>query len=126
MVVCGFFQGFPLLVLLGIFQAVTAWSSTFNTDSCKPHQWGWKAQKNNFENAPRILCPIRNLWRCICKNDLRKSRYLVDCEHVFTQKRIYRLQAPRNATHFRATSNRLLIIASGSFTNATRLIYLDL
>ena len=82
--VCGFFQRFPLLVLLGTFQAPTGWSWTFNMNYNKPHQWGWEVHKNNFKNAPTIVCPIEDLQRFICKNYSQKSKYLVDCENVFT------------------------------------------
>ena len=57
---------------------------------------------------------------------MQKSRYLVDCENVFIRSRAYNLQAPHNATHFRATRNALIMITNGSFRNASRLIYLDL
>ena len=117
---------FFLLVLLGTFQGQTGSYSPFNPDSNKPHQWGWEIHKNDFDNAPKIRCPIEDLQRCICKNDVQKSRYMVDCENVFIRSRAYQLKVPHNATHFRATRNDLIMITNGIFRNASRLICLDL
>ena len=79
MMFAGFLHRVSLLVLLGKFQGPTGWSSRFNPDPYKPQQWG---SVGNFDNAPGILCPTEDLHRCICKNDVQKSRFLVDSEDV--------------------------------------------
>ena len=77
----------------------------FNPESYKPYQWDWDAQTEDFHNIPRLQCP-RALHSCVCKSDLRKSMYLVDCgEHTIQLRDIYHL--PHNTTHFRSYRNGL-------------------
>ena len=96
----------------------------FNPDAYKPYQWDWEAQTKDFHNIPRLQCP-RAMSRCVCKNDLRRSMYLVDCgEHPLQLRDIYHL--PHNTTHFRLYQNGLKTLPNGSFDNMTNLLYLDL
>ena len=110
-----------LVLLLGAIDA-----SSFNPDSYKPYQWNWEAQTKDFHNKRRLPCPTKYFRPCICKSDLKKSTFLVDCDGTLTTGKIYRLQAPHNATHLRVRKSKIVTIPSGSFDQVKHLIYLDL
>ena len=119
-------QRYPVLVLLTLQLGVIE-VSAFNPDSYKPYQWDWKFQTKNFDKVPRVPCPDGALRRCVCKNDVTKSLYMVDCgEGTIQISDIHHLQ--HNATHFRSTNyyNNILTLSNGSFDRSTQLIHLDL
>ena len=97
----------------------------FNQDSYKPYQWDWEAQTKDFANVPTVQCPARALRMCICKNDLRRFMYLVDCGGGNINSSHF-TELPRNTTHFRASWNGLKTLPNGIFDELTCLLHLDL
>ena len=124
---CGFLQRFSVFILLGVLEGYTAWPSSINIDFYKPYPWDSKTHIKIFDRTPRLPCPTENLRRCVCKSDLKKSMYLVDCTgSPFNDQTVDLRQVPANTTHFNAPGNFFQAIQNGTFENATRLIYLDL
>ena len=89
----------------------------------KPYQWEWEANTKDFDNTPAVQCPAVVLRRCVCKNDVKRSTYLVDCD--FLQPSDFH-QLPHNTTHFKSNQKATWVIPDGSFDKVTGLLYLDL
>ena len=123
-----FFKDFLFSFSWAYFKDILPGLPSINIDSYKPYPWDSKEHIKIFDNTPQLPCPTENLRRCICKSDLKKSLYLVDCQGLpyFSDQTVYQLQVPANTTHFNAAGNFFLAIRNGTFEDATRLIYLDL
>ena len=134
---CVFLQKQLLFFLLAIYLGSHLLSS-FNSDSYKPYQrhWDWRVYTKHFVNIPKEPCPDNKypIDRCVCKSDLRKSFYLVDCGRNGEMIPDYYNQIPHNATHLVASNNWGWIepehgfetLPYRGFVKLTRLIYLDL
>ena len=99
--------------------------SPFNPDFYKPYQWDWKTYTKDFDNVPRVSCPAKAHGKCICKSDLKRSMYFVNCRQKAIQLGGIG-QLPANTTHCRANNIDTSILPNGTFDNATHLVYLDL
>ena len=112
-----------VLVLL-ILQMGAIDVRAFNPDSYRPFEWDWQSQTKDFDCLPKALCP-NGLYQCVCKSDLKKSTYMVDCGRVLKEASdIYRIT--RTVTHLGLCQNDLHTIPDGGFHNMTNLVYLDL